>query len=540
MTQPPAVREFQEHRDEYGDYDWLSQFDPDAEGLRFSPEIEYQGLEPGHGVTLPDGISGDRQIKEYMRTDLMDFNLDTGDFERGFTREEYNDIIDYLAWNTFDMLALRAQEGKSELLPRQEYEYVTFSQSGILRQPEFYKRMIDEVGIEGIIELGQRGRRELGTKIDNLHTWGAIVENCYGAVCVEDLDLMTPEDPLYQDKRKTGLTFGAALLHGYRDEAGHLLSSQNRYVNDTKEPEVVEFVRDHLRELEGPDKAAFKQLNGASELFTFLLHYDSRCGQGDAGPFLVEDGKPMIIRRRVLNEPVYPWSIVAEEQDLPYALVFGFVIDPEAVGREGEELQELRVNDTGTLFTKPENYVDAIESVALFAREEPEQAEPLPPSDLEVLDDTDDWQDLTGRCNNAVEQWYRRTAKLPRRQKLLNGMWVYYFEWVGPMLRSLGLFEEAEDEFDFWEIHPMASEIYYTCMGEIAQKVVPQDIFSGKGWSTFPETTADDSEYGTYLTEAMENGWKSDLSGMDPVPDEWQAKMDEYNVVRDVPLNKMR
>lgn len=539
MQEPPIVRELEGNRSEYADYDWLQQFDTDAEGLRFSPSIEYQGLADEHGVTLPDGISGDRQIREYLRTDFLNYNVSREHFERGLTTEEYNDFIDYLAWNTFDMLALRAQEGKSELIPRQEYEYVTFSQSGMLRQPEFYKLMIDEVGIEGIIELGKRGRQELGTKIDALHTWGAAVENCYGAVCVENLDLMTTEDPLYHDKRKTGLTYGAALLHGYKDEEGYLLTSQNRYVNDAKEPEVVEFVEDNLQRLDETEKASFKQLNGASELLTFLLHYDSRCGQGDSGPFILDDGKPMIIRRRVLNEPVYPWSEVAEEQNLPYALVFGFVIDPEEVGREGEELQELRVNDTGTLFTKPENYVDAIESVALFVREDPEQPEPVPLSDLEVLDDPDDWQDLTRRCNTAVEKWYRRTAKLSRRQKLLNGMWVYYFEWVGPMLRQLGLFEEAVETHDFWEIHPMASEIYYTCMGEIAQEVVPQDIFSGKGWSKFPETTADESEYGEYLTDAMQKGWKSDLSGMNAVPEYWQEKMDELNVVRDVPLNKM-
>lgn len=519
------------HRDELGDYEYLEQFEPDAEGLQFNEEIPFTRMQEVYGGEMVwGGISGDRQIREYLDTDLLDGEIRREHFERGFTREEFNDLQNYHAWNTYDTLALRATEGESEIIPRQEYEFLSTCYA-TLRWPEFFKLIIDTVGLEGFMEMGEKAREELGSGITSGVGWTSVIVPGFGTISLDILGLLDPADPLHLPQREVYLTVGSAIEYAVRGGDGYLLPSQNRYVNDTKSEETIAFVTDHLVELAGTSKANFRQFNAAAETLSFLMHYDNRVGLIDNGPYLVEDGKPMILRDILLNRPFLPWSDITEKRDLPYAATVAFVIDPAELG-----LQEIRCPIT--TFTEPADHLSAVEKGAVFVRETPEQVEALPLDELAVPDVDGDLPDLAARANDGVTEWYERTAELSRREKIMNGGRTYFIGMMVPILRAAGAYDYVVEELDLWEIPPMVSDAYYMATGQVAKEEVPAQIMFGHGWSDLPEEPSATSGYADYLAEAREMNWQSDLTGMQAVPDYWAERMDEHRLL-DVSPTKM-
>ena len=63
-----------------------------------------------------------------------------------------------------------ATEGVSGMIPRQEYEILAFMHE-FYRWPEILRMTTDEVGAQGILDIGATARREIGTKINAVHDW---------------------------------------------------------------------------------------------------------------------------------------------------------------------------------------------------------------------------------------------------------------------------------------------------------------------------------------------------------------------------------
>ena len=82
------------------------------------------------------------------------------------------------------------------------------------------------------------------------------------------------------------------------------------------------------------------------------------------GPYELADGKIMIIRDLFTNEDVYDWSDVCDHEKVPHCYTLCIVIDPEKMA-----LDEIRVNDISTTFTRPKNYIEHIVGGAVFVRE---------------------------------------------------------------------------------------------------------------------------------------------------------------------------
>lgn len=531
MATPPIVEYVQAHREELGDYEYLRQYEPDAEGVQFNDELPWQRPEMVYDDdVIWGGIAGERDLRSWLETDLMEGEITRADFERGFTREEFNDLQNYHGWNVYDTLALRATEGTSEIIPRQEYEFLSFCWA-MERWPEFFRLIVDHVGIEGIIDLGRQSRDELGTGITPLLGWVYLGVPSGGAIGMQALDLVDQDDPLMVEDRKMNLTIGAALSYGTFGEEGYIEPSQNRYVNGAKSEDTVDFVTDHLVDLEGSTKATFRQFNAAVETLTFLMHYDNRVGFIDNGPYLVEDGKPMVFRDIHLNRPFLPWNDITASRDLPNVVTLALVIDPDAM-----DLQEIRV--PLNVFTAPADYLSAVEQGAVFLRDEPDSPDGYPLSDLEVPDIEADLPDITARANEAVTDWYQRTAELPRRTKIENGAWTYYVGMLVPVLRRLGVYDYFEEELDLWEMPPMTSDIYHMMMDGVAQEEVPAMIMFGHGWEDFPEVPNETSGYADYLAEARDMKWKNQLSGLNEPPAGIADRLDEHGRL-DVSHSKM-
>ena len=534
------VKYVRENRSKLKNYEWLKQFDEDTDGYRFTP-MTFLGMKMKYGLEEEplDGIAGDRWMKQHAKTDITK-KITLDHFQRGLGIDEYNDLINYAAWNSFDMLSLRVTEGLSELIPRAQYELISFVRH-FIRGPEFNKFLIHKVGWKNYMRRFYDTRKEIGVKIEHLgHTWAIMCCQLFGDIALESMGYFDPDDPLIVDKKIWTVLPWAARSFALKGGEGYVMTSQNRY-GITKDQSVVDFVMSKMEPLDSKRLKLFQQLDGAATLLGYCIHYDCRAGQGDYGPHIVEDGKILIIRGIYINEPEFFWSGVAERRELPLSVNLAFVINPEKIG-----LQEFRINDCGTAFSRPADLWPGVEQACMFLRYEPDTPEPLPLSALKRLD-WSDIPDFVHRLNEASTDWYKEVAKMTNRQRVNNGFQVYTWDpSVGTALRACGIWDYCQDELDFWEMPPLSSDAYYQAKGKVVTEIMPQRLFTGAGWTDMPVKPSAKSKYrDEILKRAYELGWESDLTGMKPIPSELKSLMDEDRIFRpdvkfDVPDNWMK
>jgi len=322
-------------------------YEPDDDGLRFQDltyEGNFVGLEP-----VPDGILGDKIMRRRAKTGVVDRVSKDEVLRQQFTLDELNDLNNYLAWNIWDVLVMRATEGVSGMIPRQEYEILAFMHE-FYRWPEILRMTTDEAGPQGVMDIGATARREIGTKVNCVHDW------CIGAAgfgmgrCgLLALEAIQPDD--YVEESNDILKFMQRVLWGKRQD-GYILNSQDRYRCRVHEQEILDQLLGELEDFEPdePKHDAFTRFNAAATLLAFLDHFDSRLGLGDTGPYLLPDGRVLIVRDLFTNEEEFHWSDVCDHEDVPHCYTAAVVIDAGAMG-----LAEIRVNDISTSFTRPKN-----------------------------------------------------------------------------------------------------------------------------------------------------------------------------------------
>lgn len=446
------------------------------DGLRFQ-ELTYTGnfvdMEP-----VVDGILGDKTMKARAKSNVLERVSKEDALREQFSIDELNDLNNYLAWNIWDVLVMRATEGVSGMIPRQEYEILAFMHE-FYRWPELLRMTTDEVGGgQGIMDIGATARREIGTKVNAVHDW------CIGAVgfgmgrCgLLALEAIGPDD--YIEESNEILKFMQRVLWGKRQD-GYILNSQDRYRCRIHEPDFIEQIVSQVEPFEpdSPSHQAFTQFNAAAELLAFLDHYDCRLGLGDTGPYELPDGNLLILRDLFVNEEIFHWSDVCDDEKLPHCYTIALTIDPELMG-----LQEIRVNDISTTFSRPKNYIGAIVGGAVFAREKWNtpmgEVYPIKVADL---------GDHLGRVQNATLKLYAKTSRMCRRDLIWNGHNVYYIDMILPHMRLAGTYEKACNDYNLWEVDQRVANYYYDITKRgFAQETVPSKIFSGAGYLPFSE-----------------------------------------------------
>ncbi|MCW2775413.1 MAG: hypothetical protein JWN91_3739 [Nocardioides sp.] len=454
---------------------YKKRYEDGDDGLRFQ-DLFYQGN--FHGMDpIPDGIKGDRMIRERLKSGVMEKVTKEQVLKDQFTLEEMNDLNNYLAWNIWDVLVMRATEGVSGMIPRQEYEILSFMQE-FYRYPEFMRLMTDQVGAQGIMDIGTSAKFEIGTKVNAVHDW------CLGAVAFGMgrcglLALETIQADDYVEESNEILKFMQRVLWGKRQD-GYILNSQDRYRCAIHDQSIIDMLMNEVVDFEeGSDQfKAFTQFNATAELLAFFDHYDCRLGLGDTGPYELPDGRILIIRDLFVNEEIYHWSDVCE--GLPYSYTLAVVLDPEKLG-----LEEIRVNDISTTFTQPKNYIPAITGGAIFVKDKWDTPMgEIHPLGLDQLDPHLD------KIREATVKMYDKTLRMSRRILCTNGIYSYYIDMLLPYLRATGLYEEVCAKYDFWELDQRVSQAYYDITKRnFVQVTVPQKIFSGAGYLPFPEGT---------------------------------------------------
>jgi hypothetical protein len=440
--------------------EYLRRYGPDDDGLRFMPGVELSlpGLPP-----LPDGILGDKVLRQHLRTDMFKGPID----ERTILNpqhsiDELNDVIQYYPWNFWDQLVLRATEGVSGLIPRQEYELLSFANAW-LRWPEFMLDMMHHVGgLQGVVELGRKGRVP-GSKINMLHIWCLGIVTLLGRAVYLIMDREKPSEHL--PELNAAMKFWEALAYGYRGD-GYILGSQNRYTQRNLDDAWTERLVGSRTDFQG-DGSAFRSLMAAAELLAFYVHFDCRLGMMDLGPYVQDNGNPVIVRNAFLREEAYPWSIPCD--GLPYAMTFVFEIDAEKAG-----LQELRCIDIGTLMTKPYDYVSGICKGSIWVRDEwNSDARQVSVDEARAL-----WYDQISDASLKIFETFMRT---PRRHLIENGAFVYYVGMMFPFARELGLYDTYKDEFKLWDFDERAAAVYYELnRNQFARVTVPTKLFDPK------------------------------------------------------------
>ena len=449
--------------------------DPDDDGLRFQ-ELTYEGnfvgMEP-----VPDGIKGDRMMRERAKSGVLEKVSREDVLADEFTIDELNDLNNYLAWNIWDVLVMRATEGVSGMIPRQEYEILAFMHE-FYRWPQILNMVNREIGAEGVMGIGESARTEIGTKVNAVHDW------CIGAVgfgmgrCgLLALEAIKPGD--YVAESNTILKFMQRVLWGKRQD-GYILNSQDRYRCRIHEQDFLDDLATTFVDMEpgSPEHKKFTRFNAAAELLSFLDHYDCRLGLGDTGPYEMPDGRLLILRDLFVNEPVYHWSDVCDWEGVPHAYTVALLIDPEEMG-----LNEIRVNDISTTFTRPKNYIKAITGGAIFVREKHDT--PMEKVFNVKLDELDEH---LSRVQQATLKMYDKFSRKNRRQLIYNGHWVYFVDMILPHLRKAGLYEKACTDLQLWEVDQRISNYYYDIQKRgFASETVPLKIFSGAGYLPFPD-----------------------------------------------------
>jgi hypothetical protein len=467
---------------------YKQRYEEGDDGLRFQ-ELTYTGnfvgMEP-----VTDGIKGDKMMKARAKSGVLEKVSKSDVIRDEFTIDELNDLNNYLAWNIWDVLVMRATEGVSGMIPRQEYEILAFMHE-FYRWPEILRMTTDEVGgAQGIMDIGASARREIGTKVNAVHDW------CIGAVgfgmgrCgLLALEAIGPAD--YIGESNEILKFMQRVLWGKRQD-GYILNSQDRYRCQIHEPDFLDQITAQIEPLENgsPAHATFTRFNAAAELLSFLDHYDCRLGLGDTGPYELPNGQLLILRDLFVNEEVFHWSDVCDDEKLPHCYTLALTIDPELMA-----LNEIRVNDISTTFTRPKNYIEAITGGAVFAREKWN----TPMGEVYPIKIADLGEHLP-RVQNATLKLYTKTARMNRRDLIWNGQYVYYVDMILPHMRLAGTYEKACRDYDLWEIDQRVANYYYDITKRgFAQETVPSKIFSGAGYLPFPNNADRRNSKGRWL-----------------------------------------
>ncbi len=411
---------------------------------------------------VPQGVEGDRQMRDRVATRFMD-TTDESVKRNKITTQEANSWLDYAAWNLWDFILGRASEGESGLIPRQEYETLSFVQQWN-SYPTFIRMLIDEIGIDGVIDLGSVSKKEVGTKINVTRNWAASVCPILGRGI--GIELSQDATDSRREDLELLIQYGRRLQHGTWGGGSGFVSGRE-FKAPALEPEVFQQLVDQVVMFDDPaDQALFREFSARTELFGFMLHYDCRAGMADTGPYPLPDGRFAIVRDHFLNETVYPWACVAE--GMPYAITEVMVFPSDKVS--------VTVNDIQTTFSQPSNYLDYIEGGVVLARDTMD----TPMGNLRVLG-REEMKKISDQCRKGTLEMYRGLAKKSTEQKIRDGILVYTREFIFPHASRVGLWDKFKQE-GFDTLHPNTEAAWPILTSGRAAEVLTPVLLFGKGF----------------------------------------------------------
>jgi hypothetical protein len=440
--------------------------DADDPATAATPEMDpetaarMQALMTRYRTEIPGGVEGDRQMRRRLTTTVIETTDEN--VRRDLDPQETSDFLAYSGWNLWDLIAARQTEGESGLIPRQEYETVSFVQQW-QTYARNYRRIEETIGVDGIVELGSIPRREIGTKVNHVHVWAAMCP-LIGRAITTQLGLEEPSSR--PEDLQTLIQFLRRMQHGLWGGGPGFVSARNYAVPVLEDSWLERFRDEEVRFEDDEALAAFRKFNATTELCGFLVHYDCRAGLCDTGPYPLPDGGFVIVRDHFIYEPAYEWASVVE--GLPYAVTQVMFFRPDGP-------QEISINDIATTFASPRNYLKHLSGAVVYARDRWNS----PISEVRRIDDAE-MESIVERCNAAMTELYGTIGALSRDQRIQNGVKVYCREMMMPYARHAGLWDALlADGFD--ELAPRTQDAYVQLTGGSAQEVLGAVFIMGHG-----------------------------------------------------------
>lgn len=411
---------------------------------------------------VPGGIEGDALMRRrdphpFVDTTASDIRPDNLD------DSQINSWFNYMAWSLWEVIASRSTEGESGLIPRQEYETLSFVQQWSV-YPDAMRLLTEKIGVDGLVELGAVSKREVGTKVNHLRNYASALMAILGRGVGVKLDLVDPY--AHREDIETCIQFGRRLWHGtWGDGPG--LASGHRFQLPHLDRDVLDPLLAQAQSVADPEyRKTFRRFNATTELFGFMLHYDTRLGMGDTGPYPLPGGGFALVRDHFLRENAYPWADVA--QGMPYAVTEVMVFRDESI--------QVKINDIGTTFTTPNTYLDSLDSVVVFARD----TKDTPMSELRVVG-SDEMRALAKQSETGLLELYRAFAAKSVDEKIWDGITVYSHDFLRPLAERVGMWEEVR-ELGFDAPAELTKQAWPTLASGRAGEILAPVFITGAGF----------------------------------------------------------
>ena len=355
----------------------------------------------------------------------------------GWTKERLNREI---AYHSEIALALTAQRTalESALIPVTAYILVACVEC-YRRYPEMIEQIAEVTPPE---ELGRAGHR-FGTQIDNVHLWALPNFAMTGRKILVTAGIIDWSE----DARRMAVVFDFwdRAARAYRFDDG----TRQAWDADGSATPYRERARDIVGQcapVDADSLARATRLNALLTSYLFLLWFDTRSGYQDTGPYLLGDGRVLLLRSfNALGPSHFPWSAeVAAE--LPYTdVVAAFVLRDVQLG----------VTDFGTSVTVPEDYLSRVVEFGLF---DVGTGVPVPI-------DADGADALAAAAKAAQRRLYRMIAGMERRAKIDAGAYVY-FTFLRPFAELAGVDLDWTVPRDSLDLYPLLELVDGALPGE--------------------------------------------------------------------------
>lgn len=411
---------------------------------------------------IAEGSRGHRQMSNRLRSGVLDVDLQK--LNRDASPEEIGDFLAYAGWNLWDLIKSRSTEGESGLIPRQEYETISFVQQWSA-YPPYFRQITEAIGVDGVIAMGALPRTQFGTRANLLSIYSCGLPPLIGRAITGALGLASDEDDTAGVQ--TIMAFVRRLQYGLWGDGPGFAAGRNYQAAFLNEDWLTRFQDSEVR-FNGDQDAlsAFRHFNATTELAGFLTHYDCRVGMGDTGPYPLPDGGFVIVRDHFLHEPALEWA--GGLNGLPHCVTQAMFFRPDTP-------VDIRINDIATTFASPANYLKYLSGAAVFARDSWDS-----PMDKVRQIDTAEMARISDTCNAAMLQLYSDIAALPWDQRIRNGVKVYCRLMLMPWMRGAGLWgDTVPAEFD--QLTPLAEQAYPQLTGGEAMQVLGGVFLLGHG-----------------------------------------------------------
>ncbi len=361
----------------------------------------------------------------------------------GWTKERVNRAIRY---HSEIALALTSERTalESALIPVTAYILIACVEC-YRRYPE----MIEEIAQRASAEsLGREGHR-FATQIDNVHLWALPNFTMIGRKVLATAGMIDSET----DERRmaTVLDFWERAARAYRFDDGTRQAWDAGGVATPYRNRAAELAAQCVP-VRGDRFTAVTRLNALLTSYVFLLWFDTRSGYQDTGPYLLDDGRVLLVRAfNALGPSHFPWSgeVAAE---MPFSdVVAAFVLDGV----------ELRVTDFGTSVTTPEDYLSRVSAFGLF---DVGSGDP-------VLVGDDGIDALAAAAKKAQRRLYRTIAGMERRAKIDAGAYVY-FTFLRPFAELAGADLDWTVPRDSTDLYPFLELVEGELPGGVTEETV--------------------------------------------------------------------